>query len=185
MSERRRDRECRHYPFGPDRPQRHVGRRGALFDRCRRGCRPRPDLGRGARAGGVLPRPSDRAARRHRDLLHGARARPSAAPGSTPTRRPAPRWRTCWTWPRRWPTRTHWPGWTTAAARRSSSVTRAPTRPSRCCARTAGSSPPWAGGTSPPATWARTWRTWTWSPASRRCVTGRSESTAAPATPPC
>ena len=103
-------------------------------------------------------------------------ARRWAAPASTPTPARRRRWPTCSSCPGRWPTRTRWPAWTTAAARRSSSATPRRTSPRSCCGRTAASWSPSAGATSPPATSAPTSPTWTWSSRETRFATGRSEA---------
>ena len=58
-------------------------------------------------------------------------------------------------------------------------------RPRRCCAPTAASCSRSAAATTPPATSARTARTWTTSPASAPTSPAAPSSTAAPATPPC
>ena len=96
---------------------------GPMTRSLRRRCR-RLRARRRARAGRVLPRPRDRSQGDHRDPLDGPRARPWAAPASTPTRRPRTRSATSSTSRAGCPTRTRWPGSTSAAARPSSSATR-------------------------------------------------------------
>ena len=138
-----------------------------------------------ARAGRLLPRPRERAAGHHRDPQHGPRPRARRHPllpvpdrGRRPRRRPAPlpghdlQERPRRAGPRRRQGRHH---------RRP----RAGTSPRRCCAPTAGSSSRSAGGTSPPATSAPTWPTWTSSTARPATSSDAARSTAAPATPRC
>ena len=80
------------------------------------------------RAGRLLPRPGHRAASHHRDLLHRARARRWAAPGSTPTPSEEAALADVLRLSRGMAYKNAWPASTTAAARRSSSATRRPTR---------------------------------------------------------
>ena len=86
------------------------------------GCAAPPPAG--PRAGRLLPGPADRPAGDHRHLLHrprpGARRHPLLP---VPRRGRGPR-RRARTSPAGWPTRTRWPGSTSAAARPSSSATR-------------------------------------------------------------
>ena len=121
----------------------------------------------------------------HRDLLHRPRSRARRHPLLPLRRRAAPRSSTSSTCPAGWPTRRPSPGSTSAAARPSSSATRArQVRGAAACLRPLRASPCTAA-TSPPATSAPSARTWTSSPGSAATSPGGPSRTAAPATPRC